>query len=85
MIARVASGVLLVVNCGRTSRDVATAAVQRLEAVRAPLLGAMLNGVVLDRQGESYLPYYHRSYQTYYPQDENSLRSSELPPAPSEG
>jgi capsular exopolysaccharide synthesis family protein len=85
MIARVASGVLLVVDCGRTPREVATAAVQRLEAVRAPILGAMLNRVVLDARGESYLPYYHRSYQTYYPQDENSLRSSELPPAPSEG
>jgi polysaccharide biosynthesis transport protein len=84
MIARVASGVLLVLDCGRTSRDVATAAVQRLEAVRAPLLGAMLNGVALDTRGESYLPYYHRSYQAYYPHDENNLLSSEFPAAPLE-
>ena len=84
MIARVASGVLLVLDCGRTSRDVAAAAVQRLEAVSAPILGAMLNRVVLDGRGESYLPYYHRSYQAYYPQDENNLLPSELPPAVSE-
>jgi len=84
MIARVASGVLLVLDCGRTSRDVAAAAVQRLEAVSAPILGAMLNRVVLDGRGESYLPYYHRSYQAYYPQDENNLLPAELPPAVSE-
>jgi capsular exopolysaccharide synthesis family protein len=84
VIARVASGVLLVVDCGRTPREVATAAVERLEAVGAPLLGAMLNRVVLDRRGESYLPYYHRNYKSYYPQHENSIRPPELPPAPLE-
>jgi len=81
VIARVASGVLLVVDCGRTSRDVAAAAIERLEGVRAPLLGAMLNRAVLDRRDDSYLPYYHRTYKAYYPHDENSIRPPELPPA----
>ena len=85
VIARVASGVLLVVDCGRTSREVATAAVQRLEAVRAPILGAMLNRVVLGSGGESYLPYYHRNYKAYYPQHENSLLPPKLPSAPLQG
>jgi capsular exopolysaccharide synthesis family protein len=84
VIARVASGVLLVVDCGRTSRDVAIAAVERLEAVRAPLLGAMLNRVALDRRGESYLPYYHQTYKEYDSPYENSIRPPELPPAPLE-
>jgi receptor protein-tyrosine kinase len=81
VIARVASGVLLVVDSGRTPRDVANAAIERLAAVRAPLLGAMLNRVAIDRRGESYLPYYHQTYKAYYPQHEVSIRPPELPPA----
>ena len=62
VIARVASGVLLVVHCDRTSRNLASAAVERLDAVGANVLGAMLNRVVLRRGGE-YLPYYSRDYR----------------------
>jgi len=79
VIARVASGVLLVVDCGRTSREVANAAIERLEGVRAPLVGAMLNRVALDPRGDSYLPYYHRNYKEYYPQDDDS--TLKLPPS----
>jgi len=82
VIARVASGVLLVVDSGRTPREVATAAVERLEAVRAPLLGAMLNRVAVDRRSESYFPYYNASYKAHYPQHEDSFSPPELPPAP---
>jgi len=82
VIARVASGVLLVVDSGRTPREVATAAVERLEAVRAPLLGAMLNRVAVDRRSESYFPYYDGSYNAHYPQHEESFSPPELPSAP---
>jgi succinoglycan biosynthesis transport protein ExoP len=84
VIARVVGGVLLVVGSGKTSRDVASAAVERLDAVGARLVGAMLNRAVLDRRGESYLPYYHRDSQTYYSQQENSL-NPEVLGAPSNG
>ncbi len=57
LIARVASGVLFVVRCGQTSREVASAAVEQLNSVGANLVGAMLNRVELGRAGESYLPY----------------------------
>lgn len=80
VISRVASAVMLVVDCGRTPRHVATAAIERLRAVGAPLVGAMLNRVVLDGRGESYLPYYHQNYKAYYWEDENSMRPG-LPPA----
>jgi capsular exopolysaccharide synthesis family protein len=82
LIARAASGVLLVVDCGRTTRTVAAAAVERLDSVRAALVGAMLNRVVLDRKGASYLPYYHREYKAYYPR-ETEMPRPELPPADS--
>jgi polysaccharide biosynthesis transport protein len=70
LIAQVVSGVLFVVGCGQTSRDVACAAMERLDAVGANLVGAMLNRVVLDRHSQSYLPYYHRAYDAYQPQPE---------------
>ena len=57
LIARVASGVLLVVDCQHTPREVALAAVERLEVVGANLVAAMLNRVVLDRRGNSYVQY----------------------------
>ena len=81
LIARVVSGVLMVVDCGHTTREVAAAAVERLDSVQANLVGAMLNRVTLESRGKSYLPYYHRDYKTYYPQQEGRFRLPELPPA----
>ncbi|PWT82914.1 MAG: hypothetical protein C5B57_07900 [Blastocatellia bacterium] len=81
VIARVASGALLVVRSGRTSRDVASAAVERLDAVGANVVGAMLNGVVLDQPGRSYLPYYHREYPAYYCEQTGSSWIPKLPDA----
>jgi capsular exopolysaccharide synthesis family protein len=72
LISQVASGVLVVIDCSRTSREVASAAVERLEAVRAPLLGAMLNRVVFEDDKDAYLPYYHDGSGAYSaePQDD---------------
>ena len=81
LIARVVSGVLLVVDCRHTTREVAAAAVERLDSVQANLVGAMLNRVMLKSRGKSYLPYYHRDYKAYDPQQEGSFRLPELPPA----
>jgi polysaccharide biosynthesis transport protein len=65
LIARVASAVLFVVESGKTPRDLASAAVERLEAVGATIVGAVLNRAHLDRSGNSYLPYYNRDYPAY--------------------
>jgi len=81
LIARSVSGVLLVVDCGRTAREAAVAAVERLESVQATLVGAMLNRVVLKGPSSSYRPYYHRDYKVDYPHQEDSFRPAELPPA----
>jgi succinoglycan biosynthesis transport protein ExoP len=89
VISRVASGVLFVLGSGHTSRDVACAAVERLDAVGANLVGAMLNRAALDRHTDSYLPYYHRGHEAYYSARENSVsqetpgvHSSDRSPAP---
>ena len=78
LMTRVASGVLFVVGCGKTSRDVARAAVDRLDAVGATTVGALLNGAELGKGGESYLPYYHRDYG-YYAQKPGSYWLPEAP------
>ena len=82
LISQVASGVLVVVDCSRTSREVASAAVERLEAVRAPLVGAMLNRVVFDDHDDSYLPYYHHENGTYYPEQDDTFSLPEVPGTP---
>ena len=82
LLARAASGVLFVVACGQTSRDEASAAVERLEAVGANFVGAVLNRVVLGRRGQSYLSYYH-DYPAYYPQQGSGVSVPQLAEAPS--
>ncbi len=73
------------VGCGQTSRQVACAAVARLDAAGGTLVGAMLNRAVLDQPGESYLPYYHRDYPMYYPRQEDRSWLPEVPDALSKG
>jgi polysaccharide biosynthesis transport protein len=90
LLARVASGVLFVVGCRQTSRDAASAAIDRLGASGAHIIGAMLNRVVLDEDDPSYLPYFHRAYQSYYPAQDGTLllaaaeapKASEAPTGP---
>ena len=77
LVARSASGVLLVVDCRHTAREVARAAVERLDAVGATIVGAMLNRAPLGRRDMSYLPYYHRDYKTYYPEPEDTFHPPE--------
>ena len=79
LISQVASGVLVVIDCGRTSRALASAAVKQLEAVRAPLLGAMLNRVVFDDDDDAYSPYYHHESGTYYPEHDDAFSLPEAP------
>jgi hypothetical protein len=72
---------LFVVGCGQTSPDVARAAVERIDAAGGRLVGAMLNRAVLDGSTDSYLPYYHQDYQTYYAREQGSSWLPELPDA----
>jgi len=62
VIARLATGVLFVVNAQRTQQKVAQAALDRLESAGASFAGVVLNGVTLDRETYYntgyYLPFY---------------------------
>jgi polysaccharide biosynthesis transport protein len=78
LIAQAASAVLLVVDCARTNRDVASAAVDRLASVRANVVGAVLNRAVLQPGDDSYLPYYHQDYPSYVFQQEDTFAPPDL-------
>jgi protein-tyrosine kinase len=66
LIAHLASGVLFVVGADRTSRQAAHAALEQLEAARAPFLGGVLNAVDLEQDSFFFSKYYRPEYGSYY-------------------
>lgn len=64
ILATMAHGVLLVVKCESVPRKAAIEAKNELLELQVPLLGAVLNGVPLQRDGY-YYNYYYR-YHSYY-------------------
>ncbi len=66
IIGQLSDGVLLVISAGSTSREMAFRSIQAIRDVNAPILGAVLNKVDLERgRGRGY--YYYRSgYRGYY-------------------
>jgi polysaccharide biosynthesis transport protein len=67
ILSVVADGVILIFNSVRTSTAYAQKAVARIDMVRAPLLGVILNAVNLDNPNYSY----YRTYSHYYHQGPN--------------
>lgn len=65
VIATKADGVLMVVKGGEWGRDVVQQALSQLEAVRANVLGVLLNCVDVTRRGPAYY-YYRHHYGAYY-------------------
>ena len=59
-------GVLMVVRSGAWARDVVTSALTQLDAVRANILGVVLNCVDVTRRESSSYYYYSRYYGAYY-------------------
>ena len=80
LIARVVSGVLLVVGRGQTSREAASTAVERLDAAGANLVGAMLNRAVLGRGRKSYQSYYVQAYEADSNSHDDGLWLPDVPP-----
>lgn len=70
VLANQVDGVVLVLNFGEVSRDVAKQTKQLLEKVKAKILGAVLNKIDFEKEG-SYYPYY---YYYYYGDDKKKRR-----------
>lgn len=62
IISDLSDGVLLVTRAFETSRTIVKRAVQNLEGVNAKVLGVILNGVDMQREGYYYYQYYYYYY-----------------------
>jgi capsular exopolysaccharide synthesis family protein len=65
VLAPYTDGVLLVIRAGETPRPLIQNALGHLHSVKAPILGAVLNGVNTGRYGS----YYYQYYYYYYGED----------------
>ena len=77
-LSKSADGTILVVRAGQTTREIAKNGVARFEAVGAPILGVVLNGV--DTGRDSYY-YYEYSYDYYGEEGEKKRRTPEEDPS----
>jgi capsular exopolysaccharide synthesis family protein len=66
IIAHQASAVLFVVASEGATLPTTVRALEQLDATNARFLGAVLNGVDLQRNAFFYSPYYRREYGQYY-------------------
>ncbi len=66
ILSQKVDGILLVVRAGETPRQMVQAGLAKLRAVNAHVLGGVLNGVRIDRDGY----YYQYYYYSYYGEDE---------------
>ncbi len=76
VLTRLVDGVILVVKCGKTLRDVALQAKKQLMDVKARVLGSIINDLDLDNKeyGSYYYYYYHR-YGYYYGEKEEQTKA----------
>jgi succinoglycan biosynthesis transport protein ExoP len=65
VIGRLVDGAVIVVRAGATPREIVRNGLIQLKAVSSPILGVVLNGVDMDRDGY----YYYQYYYYYYGED----------------
>lgn len=74
ILSQIVDGVLLIVRAGQTSRDVARRARDQLLAVKARVIGGVLNSVDMQKDHYYYYSYYHNYY--YQEKNEESIEKS---------
>ena len=65
VVGRLVDGAIVVVRAGATPREIVLNGLIQLKAVSSPILGVVLNGVDMDRDGY----YYYQYYYYYYGED----------------
>jgi succinoglycan biosynthesis transport protein ExoP len=76
VVANIASGVIFVVGAEQTTRQAARAAIDQLHAVKAHIIGGVLNRASLDRNPYYYSHYYRKEYVQYYTQSTSQARAA---------
>jgi capsular exopolysaccharide synthesis family protein len=74
MISGEIDAIALVVKAGQTERSAVDRAMDTIRSVRAPLIGAILNGASQESLGGKYA-YYYSYYNYYYQSDEKKNRT----------
>jgi len=67
LLSTMVDGVVLVVNSKKTAKQLARAALARLEFARAKLFGVLLNEVDVNSPHYRYYSSYHGGYGDYHP------------------
>jgi capsular exopolysaccharide synthesis family protein len=70
VIGHLATGAIFVVGAEMTTRQAASAAIERLQSAQVRLIGGILNRVDLERDAYYYSKYYRREYTHYYTKNE---------------
>jgi len=70
LLSKSVDGVILVISAGHTARELVKNSIAQFGAVGASILGAVLNGVDIGRNGHHYYQYYYY----YYGEDEGRKR-----------
>ena len=73
MISGEIDAIALVVKAGHTQRSAVDRALDMLRNVRAPMIGAILNGANQESLGGKYA-YYYSYYNYYYPSEETKTK-----------
>jgi polysaccharide biosynthesis transport protein len=71
ILANLADAILLVVRAGDTPREIVKNGLRQLQTVNAHVLGVVLNGVDMEREG-----YYHYQYYYYYYGDDREKKKT---------
>ena len=70
VIGRLVDGAVVVIRAGATPREIVRNGLTQLKVVSSPILGVVLNGVDMDRDGS----YYYQYYYYYYGEDGSRKR-----------
>jgi capsular exopolysaccharide synthesis family protein len=79
ILATQSDGVLLVLDAGRTRRELAGRALSALQQVKARVVGAVLNRMPVRGPGSYYYYYYYYHYSHYYGSGDGSGENAEKP------
>jgi len=71
VLSKVADGVIMVVRAGDTPREIVKNGLHQLKAMNARILGVVLNGVNMNREGY----YYYQYYYYYYGEGQDRTKS----------
>jgi capsular exopolysaccharide synthesis family protein len=75
VLTSIVDGTVLVVKAGGTNRQTAQRAVKMLKDLNARIVGVVLNGIMVGKNGYYYYDYYYH-YGHYYGEEDNKEKSS---------